>query len=190
MRKVITLSLLQSNVHYVKWIYFIDSNWNVFTRFGKGGEGAKKQGALVIYYINFQNQGVQLTAVGPYTLSWHQLYFIPFARLEALSIQEVESHLHQKWFVSQTVLHNPGLGWKLLTHYVEGLYCRAAQILGGFLPQTLSLSLTQTVTPYQFLGPYDIVLPRPESFEVGHFISILALKCPTSKLSCRGKMMS
>ena len=32
---------------------------------------------------------------------------------------------------------------------------RAAQIFGGFLPQTPSLSLPQAVTPYQFLGPYD-----------------------------------
>ena len=31
------------------------------------------------------------------------------------------------------------------------------------------------MTPYQFLDPYNIILPRPESFEVGHFISILAL---------------
>ena len=64
------------------------------------------------------------------------------------------------------------------------------KFFGGFLPQTPSLSLTQTVTPYQFLGPYDIILPRPESFEVGHFISISALKYPTSKLSGRGKTMS
>ena len=43
-------------------------------------------------------------------------------------------------------------------------YSRAAEIFWGFLPQTPSLSLTQTMTPYQFLGPYDIILPRPESF--------------------------
>ena len=70
------------------------------------------------------------------------------------------------------------------------LHIRAAQIFWEFLPQTPSLSLAQTVTLYQFLGPYDIVLTRPESFEVGHFISILALKCPTSKLSGRDKTMS
>ena len=69
------------------------------------------------------------------------------------------------------------------------LYSRPAQFLGGFCGQTPSLRLTQIVTPYQFLGPYDIILPRPESFEVGHFISILALKCPTSKLLGRDKPM-
>ena len=68
--------------------------------------------------------------------------------------------------------------------------CWAAQFSQEFLPQTPSLTLTQAVTPYEFWGPYDIVLQRPESFEVGHFISILALKCPTSKLSGRDKTMS
>ena len=29
----------------------------------------------------------------------------------------------------------------------------AGEIFRGFLPQTPSLSLTQTVTPYKFLGP-------------------------------------
>ena len=82
------------------------------------------------------------------------------------------------------------MNWGSQWYGTSKLDSRAAQIFGGFLPQTGSLSVTQTVTPYQFLGPYDIVLPQPESFEVGHFISILALKCPTSKLSCRGKMMS
>ena len=66
---------------------------------------------------------------------------------------------------------------------------KVGKILGGFLPQTPSLSLTQTVTPYQFLGSCHIVLPRPESFKEGHFISMLALKWPTSKLSGRGKTM-
>ena len=50
------------------------------------------------------------------------------------------------------------------THY------RAGEILGGFWNQTPSLSLTQNVNAYQFLGPQDIVLPRPESFEVGSLI--------------------
>ena len=49
------------------------------------------------------------------------------------------------------------------------LYTRAAEIFGGLCGQTPTLSLTQTMTAYQFLGPYDIVLSRPESFEVGHF---------------------
>ena len=66
---------------------------------------------------------------------------------------------------------------------------RAAQFLGGFLLQTPSLSLTQTVTPYQFLGPYGIVLPHPESFEVGHFKANIEIKRPTSKLLGRGKTM-
>ena len=72
----------------------------------------------------------------------------------------------------------------------KGVAIRPAEFLGRFSRQTPSLSLTQTVTPYQFLGPYNIVLPRHESFEVGHFILILALKWPILKLSCRGKMMS
>ena len=33
------------------------------------------------------------------------------------------------------------------------LYIRPAQFWGGFSGQTPSLSLTQTVTPFQFLGP-------------------------------------
>ena len=61
------------------------------------------------------------------------------------------------------------------------MWHRAAEIFGEFLPQTPSLSLTQTVTPYQFLGPYDIVLPRHESFEAGHFISVYECK----KRCCR-----
>ena len=35
----------------------------------------------------------------------------------------------------------------------HSLFIRAAQIFGGFLPQTPLLSLTQNVSPYQFLGP-------------------------------------
>ena len=70
------------------------------------------------------------------------------------------------------------------------LFIRAAQIFWGFLPQTPSLSLTQTVTPCHFLGTYDIVLPRPESLEVEHFTANIELKCLTSKLSGRGKTMS
>ena len=62
----------------------------------------------------------------------------------------------------------------------------AAQIFLGFLPQTPSLSLTQTVTPYQFLGPYGIVLPRCKSFEVGHFKANIEIKWPTLKLLGRG----
>ena len=37
--------------------------------------------------------------------------------------------------------------------FTHCLASRAAQIFGGFLPQTPLLSLTQTVSPYQFLGP-------------------------------------
>ena len=59
---------------------------------------------------------------------------------------------------------------------------RAAQIFWGFLPQTPSLSLTQTMTPYQFLGPYSIVLPRHESFEVGHFKANIEIRWPILKL--------
>ena len=62
---------------------------------------------------------------------------------------------------------------------------RAAQIFFGFLSQAQSLSLTQTVTPYQFLGPYGIVLPHPKSFEVGHFNANIEIKWPTSKLSAQ-----
>ena len=67
---------------------------------------------------------------------------------------------------------------------------RAAQFSEEFLPQTPSLTLTQAVTPYQFLGPYNIVLPRPESIELGHFRANIAIKFPTLKLSGRGKTMS
>ena len=45
---------------------------------------------------------------------------------------------------------------------------RAAEIFGGLCSQTPPLNLTQTVTAYKFLGPYDIVLSQPESFQVGH----------------------
>ena len=67
---------------------------------------------------------------------------------------------------------------------------RAAQFFLGFLPQTPSLSLTQTVTPYQFLGPYGIILPRHESFEVDHFEANIKMKWPTLTLLGRGKTMS
>ena len=67
---------------------------------------------------------------------------------------------------------------------------RPAEFLGGFSRQTPSLSLTQNVTLYQFLGPYNIILPRHESFQIGQFILILALEWCTSKLSCRGKTIT
>ena len=35
-----------------------------------------------------------------------------------------------------------------------------------------------------------MVLQRPKSFKVGHFKTKIEIKCPTSKLSGRGKMMS
>ena len=38
------------------------------------------------------------------------------------------------------------------------------------------------MTPYKLLGPYSMFLPRIKSFEVDHFISILASKWPTVKL--------
>ena len=43
--------------------------------------------------------------------------------------------------------------WYQITLIYDVLHNRAAQILGGFLPQTPLLSLTQTVSPYQFSGP-------------------------------------
>ena len=61
---------------------------------------------------------------------------------------------------------------------------------GGFCRQIPSLSLTQIVNPYQFLGPYDIVLPRPESFKVGHFKANTDIQLHTSKFSGCGKTMS
>ena len=70
------------------------------------------------------------------------------------------------------------------------LYIRAAEILGGFWSQTQLLSLTQNGTAYQFLGPYDIVLTRHESFEVGHFKANIEIKWKTLKLSGRDKTMS
>ena len=66
---------------------------------------------------------------------------------------------------------------------------RAGEIQGGFWNHTPPLSLIQNVTAYQFMGPSDIVIPRPESFEVGSLILILALKWPTLKLSGRDKNM-
>ena len=60
---------------------------------------------------------------------------------------------------------------------------KAAEYFGGFLPQTPSLSLTQTVTQYQFLGPYNIVLPHHESFKVDHFKGNVEIKWPILKLS-------
>ena len=38
------------------------------------------------------------------------------------------------------------------------------------------------MTAYQFLGPYVIVLPRPESLEVGHFKANIEIIWPTSDL--------
>ena len=46
------------------------------------------------------------------------------------------------------------------------------------------------MTPYQFSGPYDIVLARPESFKVGHFKANIKIKLTTLKLSGRVKTMS
>ena len=61
----------------------------------------------------------------------------------------------------------PGQPPKLISHshprmalihiQLEGMYSRAAEIFGGFWSQTPPLSLTQNVTAYQFLGPYNIV---------------------------------
>ena len=48
-------------------------------------------------------------------------------------------------------------------------YSRPAEFFEGFWFQTPPLSLTQNLTAYQFLGSYDIILPRPESFEVCNF---------------------
>ena len=67
---------------------------------------------------------------------------------------------------------------------------RAAEIFWELYSQTPPLSLTQTLTAYQFLVPYDIVLSRPESFEVGHFKANIGIKWKTLKLSGRDKMMS
>ena len=67
---------------------------------------------------------------------------------------------------------------------------RAAEIFWELYSQTPPLSLTQTVTAYQFLGPYNIVLSRPKSFEVGHFKANIEKKWTTLKLSGRDKTMS
>ena len=48
---------------------------------------------------------------------------------------------------------------------------RPAEFYEGFWFQTPPLSLIQNLIVYQFLEPWDSVLPRPESFEIGHFIS-------------------
>ena len=77
-----------------------------------------------------------------------------------------------------------------LSLYLElHLHTRAAKNFGRFWSQTPPLSLAQNVNPYQFLGPYGIVLPRHESFEVGHFKASIEIKWPTLKLSWRGKTM-
>ena len=77
----------------------------------------------------------------------------------------------------------------LILNYAVRVVSRAAENFGEFWSQTLPLSLTQNVTPYQFSGPYDIVLARPESFNVGHFKANIEIKWPTLKLSGRGKTM-
>ena len=46
------------------------------------------------------------------------------------------------------------------------------------------------MTPYQFLVPYDIVLPRQESFEVGHFKANIEIIWPFLKLWGCCKTMS
>ena len=67
---------------------------------------------------------------------------------------------------------------------------RAAEIFPGLCSQTPPLSLTQTVTAYQFLVPYDIVLSQPKSFEVGHFKANIEIKWPALNLSGCGKTIS
>ena len=68
-------------------------------------------------------------------------------------------------------------------------YIRPAQFWGGFSRQTPSFSLTQTVTPFQFLGPWVIVLPRHESVEAHLVKANIKINWPIWRLSCRGKMM-
>ena len=63
---------------------------------------------------------------------------------------------------------------KVSNYLVVVLNIRAGEIFRGFWSQTTPLSLTKNMTPYQFLGPYNIVIPRHKSFEAGHFISTLA----------------
>ena len=70
------------------------------------------------------------------------------------------------------------------------LQIRVPSTAGEIFRGTPSLSLTQTVTPYQFLGSYDIVLQHPESFEVGHFKANIEIKWPFLKLWGCGKTMS
>ena len=62
---------------------------------------------------------------------------------------------------------------------LTGISVSEIEFLGGLSWQTPSFSFTQSVTAYQFLGSRNIVLSRPENFEVGNCISVLALKWPT-----------
>ena len=57
----------------------------------------------------------------------------------------------------------------LYIHVHGPYYIRPAEFFEGFWFQTPPLSLTQNLTAFQFLGPYDTILPLTESFEVGNF---------------------
>ena len=99
------------------------------------------------------------------------------------------------WFISQVYKGND-----IHSHQVDNLYfkftkamkvmCnRAAEMFLEFWSQTPPLSLTQNVTAYQFLGPYNIVLPRHESFKIGDFQANIEIKWPALKLLCCGITM-
>ena len=66
--------------------------------------------------------------------------------------------------------------WVVLQNKYGAVHIRAAEFYWDFLSQTPSLSLNQTMTPSQFSGPYDIVLPQPESLLVGHFKANIEMK--------------
>ena len=72
-----------------------------------------------------------------------------------------------------------------LTPSAYVLYSRPAQFFFGKNAQTPRWSLDQNMSAYQFLDPYDIVLPRPENFDVGHFKANIEIKRPTLMHSSR-----
>ena len=103
-------------------------------------------------------------AISPITISYSWNGILCYFRLRLLMLVALEGKF-DFIFVNNSDVVSPKVSlW---------LRSRAGKNFGGLFPQTPSLSLTQAVTPYQFLGPYDIVLPWHESFEVGQIRLIL-----------------
>ena len=88
----------------------------------------------------------------------------------------MEGHLLKDTYIIGLLGNQLYPTYVLTLNNMQLLGTQAGKFFWRFLPQTPSLSLTQNVIPYQFLGPYNIVLPQLKSFEVGHFISYISLK--------------